>query len=132
MSEARNLEIVRKVVERWNAGDFEGLLELYHEDTVAKTSAEWPEQAGWRNKDEMRTAIADWRDAWETSALEIDSIEAFGDNLLARGAWNTRGRASGLDGTLRFSIVFTLKDGKIAGLEWFTDHDLAVAAARHT
>jgi len=27
-------------------------------------------------------------------------------------------------------IVFTFRDGKIAVLEWFADHDTAVAAAR--
>jgi hypothetical protein len=29
-----------------------------------------------------------------------------------------------------FVILLTLRDGKIAVLEWFTDHDEAVAAAR--
>jgi len=132
MSEAQNLEVVRCVVEHWNSADFEGLLELYHEDTVGRTTEDWPEQAGWSSKEEMRTAIADWRAAWETSALAIDSLETHGDNVLLRGAWNTRGRVSGLDGTMPFSIVFRLRDGKIAGLEWFTDDDRAVAAARDT
>ena len=50
--------------------------------------------------------------------------------MLARGAWNSRGRVSGVSGAMPFSIVFTLRGGKIAVLEWFTDHDDAVAAAR--
>ena len=87
MSEAQNLEVVRCVVEHWNSADFEGLLELYHEDTVGRTTEDWPEQAGWSSKEEMRTAIADWRAAWETSALAIDSLETHGDNVLLRGAW---------------------------------------------
>ena len=39
--------------------------------------------------------------------IEVDSLDEFGD-------------------------MFTFRDGKIAVLEWFADHDTAVAAARGT
>jgi ketosteroid isomerase-like protein len=80
----------------------------------------------------MRASIDGWRSAWQTTELELESVEAFGDKVLARGAWNLRGRASGVAGAMPFNIVFTVRDGKIALLEWFTDHDDAVAAARAT
>src|SRR4051812_32069102 len=37
------LDIVRKSAERWNAGDFEGMLELYSDDLVVVTGEHWPE-----------------------------------------------------------------------------------------
>jgi len=46
------------------------------------------------------------------------------------GAWVMRGAVSGVSGEMPDFIVFTLRDGKIAVLEWFADHDSAVAAAR--
>jgi ketosteroid isomerase-like protein len=46
------------------------------------------------------------------------------------GAWRMRGAASGIDGSMEIFIVFTFQDGKIAALEWFADHDTALAAAR--
>jgi ketosteroid isomerase-like protein len=52
------------------------------------------------------------------------------DRVVASGAWITRGRASGIEGDLPFVILLTLRGGKIASLDWFTDHDEAVAAAR--
>ena len=49
---------------------------------------------------------------------------------IASEAWITRGRVSGLDGRWPFNILLTFRDGKIASHEWFTDRDVAVAAAR--
>jgi ketosteroid isomerase-like protein len=37
---------------------------------------------------------------------------------------------SGMEGTMPIHIVFTVRDGRIARVEWFSDHDRAVAAAR--
>ena len=37
------LDIVRQSAERWNAGDFEGMFELYSEDMVVVTGEHWPE-----------------------------------------------------------------------------------------
>ena len=67
---------------------------------------------------------------WETLQIEVDQLEEFGDKLLATGAWRMRGAASGIDGEMPIFIVFTFRDGKIAVLEWFADHDTAIAAAR--
>jgi ketosteroid isomerase-like protein len=41
-----------------------------------------------------------------------------------------RGAASGIDGEMPVFIAFTFRDGKIAVLEWFVDHDTAIAAVR--
>jgi hypothetical protein len=57
-------------------------------------------------------------------------MESYGDNVVTTGAWITRGRSSGVPGTMPFVILFTLRDGKIAVHEWCSDYDSAVAAAR--
>ncbi len=67
---------------------------------------------------------------WESSELEIRRIETFGDRVVTEGAWNTRGRSSGVSGTMPATTLCTIRHGKIASLEWFTDYDAAVAAAR--
>jgi hypothetical protein len=41
-----------------------------------------------------------------------------------------RGVASGIGGEMPIFILFTIRDGKIAVLEWFANRDTAVAAAR--
>ena len=43
-------EVIRQVCERRNAGDVEGMLELYHDDVVLHAGEHWPEQATWRER----------------------------------------------------------------------------------
>jgi ketosteroid isomerase-like protein len=89
-----------------------------------------PEQTSWHGRDGIRQNMEQWRSVWESSEMEVDSLESYGDRVLASGAWVTRGRVSGLDGRWPFSILLTFGDGKIASHEWFNDRRLAVAAAR--
>ena len=129
MSEAHEA-LVRLLVERWNAGDVEGALALYHEDAVQRPGPEWPEQDVVVGREQLAANMDYWREAWQTIDVEIGGIETHGDKVVGQGEWKQRGRVSGVEGTTPFSIVLTLRDGKIAVIEWFTDHDAAVAAAR--
>ena len=91
---------------------------------------EWPEQFTSHGRGEIHQTIEEWRSVWESSTIALDSLESHGDRVVASGAWNTLGRASGVGGQMPFVILLTVRSGKIASLEWFTDHDSAVAAAR--
>ena len=123
-------EIVSQVSERWNAGDFDGLLELYADDVTVHTGEHWPERHVLEGKDAFRESIEEWVSVWESIAIETDEVEVFGDRVVARGAWRSTGRLSGVEGTLPIHIVFTIRDGKIARVDWCPDHEQAVATAR--
>jgi ketosteroid isomerase-like protein len=123
-------DVIRELVERWNAGDVDGALELYAEDAIAVSGPDWPEQETHRGHDELRSNMNDWLSVWESSRIEIGSIETYGEHVVGTGTWTTTGRSSGVAGTMPFVILFGLRHGKIATLEWYTDHDAAVAAAR--
>ena len=130
MSEHENLEIARMAMERWNSGDLDGVLGLYAEEAAMHPAADWPEQASSHGRDGIRENMEQWRSVWESSDMEVESLESYGDRVVASGAWHTRGRVSGLDGRWGFNIVLALRDGKIVLHEWFTDRERAVAAAR--
>jgi ketosteroid isomerase-like protein len=132
MADADNVDLARTLVDLWNAGDIEGVVELYTEDAEMIAGPEWPDQAQYHGRDGVRANIEQWRSVWESSRIEAERIESHGDRVVASGAWVTRGRASGIEGQLPFVILLTLRGGKIASLEWFTDHGEAVAAARAT
>jgi uncharacterized protein (TIGR02246 family) len=125
-----SVALIRQLVERWNTGDIEGVLDLYAEDGVMLSGDDWPEQNTWRGREGIRASIEDWRAVWESATASFDRIEAFGDRVLAIGAWISRGRASGVDGRLPMAVVFTVRNGKIVEHEWFVDHDRAIAAVR--
>jgi ketosteroid isomerase-like protein len=130
MSES-SLDIVRQVAERWNAGDFEGMFELYHDDLVVVTGEHWPEaNVTMEGKDAFRESTRDWLSVWESIEIETDQVEEYGDRVVANGHWRSTGRVSGLEGTMPIHMVLTVRDGRIARLEWYPDHERAVAAAR--
>lgn len=130
MSTLQNLELAHLTIERWNAGDLEGVLELYAEDASMQPGPDWPEQAGWHGRAEIRRNMEEWRAVWESNQMDLERIEILGERIVGSGRWLTQGRASGIDGTMPFTILLSFRDGKILSLEWFADHDSAVAAAR--
>ena len=125
------LDIVRQCADRWNAGDFEAMFELYSDDIVTVTGEHWPEaNVTMEGKDAFRESTRDWLSVWEQIQLETDHVEAFGDRVVATGQWRSTGRASGVEGTMPLHMVLTVRDGKICRLEYYPDHERAVAAAR--
>ena len=125
------LDIVRSSAERWNAGDFEGMFELYADDMVVVTGEHWPEaNQVMEGKDAFRESTQEWLELWQSVELETDHVEAYADRVVAQGHWRSTGRVSGVEGTMPVHMVLTVRDGKIARLEWYPDHDRAVAAAR--
>ena len=125
------LQTVADAFERWNAGDFEGMFELYADDMVVVTGEHWPEaNQVMEGKDAFRESTQEWLELWQSVELETDHVEAYGDRVVARGHWRSTGRVSGVEGTMPVHMVLTVRDGKIARLEWYPDHDRAVAAAR--
>jgi ketosteroid isomerase-like protein len=125
------LDIVRESAERWNAGDFEAMFELYADDMVVVTGEHWPEaNVTMEGKDAFRESTHEWLEIWKSVELEPHDVQAYGDRIVAHGCWRSTGRASGVEGTMPIHMVLTVRDGKIARLEWYPDNERAVAAAR--
>jgi ketosteroid isomerase-like protein len=125
------LDIVRKSAERWNVGDFEGMFELYADDLVVVTGAHWLEaNVTTEGKDAFRESTRDWLSVWESIEMETDQVEAYGERVVAHGHWRSKGLLSGVEGRIPMDMVLTVRDGRIARLEWYPDHESAVAAAR--
>jgi ketosteroid isomerase-like protein len=79
MSEQENLEIARLAMERWNSGDLDGVLDLYAEEAAMHPAADWPEQASSHGRDGIRENMEQWRSVWESSDIEVESLESYGD-----------------------------------------------------
>jgi ketosteroid isomerase-like protein len=125
-----NVDVIKELTRLWNEGDDEGVLALYAEDAVHQTGPHWPEQATSRGRAEIRAGMEDWQAMWETTKLVVESLEeVVPGKVVAVGAWHMRGRASGIEGEMPLFILFTVRDGRVARLEWFENRDSAVAAA---
>jgi ketosteroid isomerase-like protein len=77
----------------------------------------------------LREAWLDWLEPWETYRVEIERISDAGDRVLVFS--RDFGRRPGMEEEveLKGSAVWTVRDGKVARAEFFTDRAKALEAA---
>ena len=129
VEEQRNLEVVRRLAESWNAGDIEAVLEFYADDIETITDPQWPEPPT-SGKEAFRRSSYEWRDAWAQVDVDVDGLEAHGDKVAVAANWVTEGAVSGVAGNMPFGVLYTLRDGLISRMQWFMDPEEARRAAQ--
>ena len=121
------MELVLAGHEAYNA---RALMELCAPDIEAfPDSSVFLEADQLRGRDEFRSWLEEINSAWISA--RNDTIEAFAlgaDRVLHRGQWGGEGAASGLYTTASITDIWTIRDGQIARVEYFFDHDQALKA----
>jgi ketosteroid isomerase-like protein len=123
-----NVDIVRRSTELWNAGDVEGLRELFHPDVVLHIAEGLPEKGPFSGVDEVIKQYRRMGEDFTQHHLESTDSEARGDWVIVRYCWTVRGDYSGIEGELRYTGVFRLRTGKIIEVRYCWDHAEALAA----
>jgi ketosteroid isomerase-like protein len=125
-----NLEIVRSGYERFAAtGEFGD--DIATADFVWDMSNfhGWPEQQVYEGAEGARTFLREWVDAWDEWALEIDALHDAGDKVVAFLRQHGRSKAAGMPVEMVFAQVWTLRDGKEARMDMYSDPAEALEAA---
>jgi ketosteroid isomerase-like protein len=124
-----NLEIVQASNEAWNAGDMDRLRELYAPDAMIVTLlAGWPEGTDpVVGREAVIRFFTSVREAWDADLVEpiVDFIDV-GDRVVSRLIW--RGVGHGPESNMEFTVVYTVRKGRIFLLEYFWDHAEALEA----
>jgi ketosteroid isomerase-like protein len=89
----------------------------------------WPEQQVYEGAEGARTFLREWTDAWEDWELEIDALHDAGDSVVALMRQHGRSKAGGMPVEMSFAQVWTLRDGKEARMEMYSDRGEALEAA---
>jgi ketosteroid isomerase-like protein len=117
-----NVEIVRIGYQRFLAtGEFTD--EIVTADFVWDMSNfhGWPEQQVYAGADGARTFLKDWTDAWEDWQLEVDALHDAGDRVVALLRQHGRSKANGMPVEMSFAQVWTLRGGKEARMDMYSD-----------
>ena len=125
-----NVEIVRKGYERYRAtGEFAD--EIVTDDFVWDMSNfhGWPEQQVYSGAAGARAFLEGWSGAWEDWELEVDALHDAGDRVVALLHQRGRSKAAGMPVEMFFAQVWTLRDGKEARMDMYSDSDEAFEAA---
>jgi ketosteroid isomerase-like protein len=122
-----NVDIVRAAFQAWNAEDMNAVRELYHSEVSWRPPEGWPEPGPYMGRDAVMHQLEQLRETWDADTLDpIDDLIDADDRVVVRLIWRGVGRGPAL--SLELTGVYTVRDGKIFGLEFFRDHAEALEA----
>jgi ketosteroid isomerase-like protein len=123
-----NVEIVRAAYRAFNAGDMDALREFYDPGAIVVRGLEgWPEgEEPVVGREAIIRSFQEGREAWDADALEMAGLIDLGDRVVVRQVW--RGIGRGPAARIEWTVVCTLRKGKIFLLEQFWDHAEALEA----
>lgn len=117
----QNVEIVQASVDAWNAGDMDAVGELLAPGVILWMPEGWPEPGPFIGRDAVLRQGVQMRETWDADAAEaISDFVDVADHVVVRFIWRTSGR--GPDSNLEFTILYTLRKGRIFLMEYFWDH----------
>ncbi len=130
---AEQIELVKRSLEAWNAGDLEGTVALAHPEIVVDFSAAqiFPGLDDvYRGHDGIRSWWHTFREPFEYFHVTATEFSENGDRVAAAIHWEGRGAASGAVVELDFANAWTLRDGLIVRFEGHHSLQAALEAAR--
>jgi ketosteroid isomerase-like protein len=109
-----NAEIVRQVNDALGDGGAEAVAKLWHPEITWRAMApdDRGEMHGWER---VRRYVQDWLETFDNLTVISEELLDVGDDRVV-AVQRTRGRArlSGIETDLRYAVVYTLREGKIA------------------
>jgi ketosteroid isomerase-like protein len=123
-----NVEVIRASNEAWNAGDMDALREMLDPDVILLTVGDWPEPGPYVGREAVMRFYEQLRDPWDADTLEetSDFLHA-ADRVVVRFVW--RGVGHGPSSNMEFTVVWSVRKGKVRDVEYFWDHNEALEAA---
>ena len=125
-----NVEIVRHAYERFvTTGEISG--EALAPDFVWDMSNfdGWPEQQVYEGVAGARSFLETWTGAWDDWILEVDALHDAGDKVVAFVRQSGTSKAAGMPVEMSFAQVWTVRDGREARMDMYSDRSEALEAA---
>ena len=115
------MEVVRKLIEAWNAGDMDAFRELCDPEIIMRPPERWPEPGPFVGRAAVMREWHQTRETWDADTVEpiSDFIDA-GDRVVVRQVW--RGVGQGPESNIETTKVLTVRKGRIVYQEFFWDH----------
>jgi ketosteroid isomerase-like protein len=123
-----NSRLVRRVMEAYNR-DPTSVPELLAADVELIEWPESPDQRTYRGRDGALAAFESWSEAWESVNVDIDELVEAGEHVLARGRTHGKGKGSSVEVSMDAFNVYTIREGEVARIQFFTTEEPALRAA---
>jgi uncharacterized protein len=124
------LELFRAGLAAWNEADYETIVEMCHPDVEWTFSDRLPDATGHiRGREQVRGFFETFTGDWSEISIRADRIADHGPDVVADVAFTAKGR-DGIEVSMRFIHVWTVRDGQIVRFRGFESFDEALAAVR--
>jgi ketosteroid isomerase-like protein len=127
---ADDLATAREMIDAWNHGNVDRMIEFWHENGVWEDLPDVPD----RSVVEGRAAIEDrLREVMELLGemqMSIEEIEMVGDEVLIDVKFHVSGSASGIGLDTRMYHVVHFEDSLVRRYRVFSEREQAIEAAR--
>jgi hypothetical protein len=80
-------------------------------------SPDFPAFGAYYGFDGIRTYWRDFLAQWERLTFEATGLQAVGDTVVAEATQHSKGRASGVEGSIHYFILFTFRGKKVMRME---------------
>ena len=123
-----NVETVRRIFDAWAEGDLSAGRGDLDEHIVFVVSPDFPAWGVHVGRDGVRDYMREFLAQWERVTISAKRIEAVGDTVLADVVQHGKGKASGIEGDLRYFMLFTFRGGAIVRWECLLNEAEALEA----
>ena len=125
-----NVESIRQQNDAFNRRDKAAWLDTLDPDAVMVPSREWPETAPIRGADAIWDFYVQVDATWEENLFEVgELIEAPGGAIIVQVMRSASGKTSGAPVRFDYWALTTVRRGKQARIDWFSDRAEAIEAA---
>ena len=126
----RNVEIVRRIYERWARGDFRAGVELYDPYVLLVLRPEFPDPGAYCGPDEIRRYMReDFLADLEGAAIVGEEFRDAGDSVIVRVNQQATGAGSGAPAAMRYYQVWTFRGRSVIRIESIRGRGDALRAA---
>src|SRR5688572_4880596 len=127
MSE-ENVEIVKRMLALFHAGDAEGALACFSEDVVVE-APDRPDVTGGRGRQALAALVGSWVESWEDWSEEINEVREVGDHVMVISTQRGRAKSTGIEISLQYTLLYEVRNGELSRMVFYGSPDEALEAA---
>jgi ketosteroid isomerase-like protein len=129
MSE-ENVEIVRQVYEAAAGRDSASIFALYDPDVELDATRLGVGDLGvYRGHGGLRNLFGGLHEVWGKIEYDYEELIDAGEHVVAVVTRHARGKASGVDVEAPLAVLWTVREGKVVKVVWFSTREDALEAA---
>jgi ketosteroid isomerase-like protein len=106
-------DVVRRLVDAFNAFDVEAVIELCAPDVVVEEDPAFPDASTYRGHDGVRTMLERWAEPFADVRVEVDELTVHGDRVTLIGTYRGVGRLTGMPLSLPTEGLYVVRDGRV-------------------